>query len=472
MKTFDFGIVGLGVMGRNLAYNIGDNGYNLLGFDADEEKRTLLEDGASPNTNVKGVQSFQDLVDGLSTPRKILLMVPAGNPVDSVIKDLKPLLQEGDIIIDGGNSYYKDTNRRVKELETEGIHFMGMGISGGEKGARFGPSIMPGGDLKAYDAVKPFLEAISTKVGNDPCTAYMGKDAAGHYVKMVHNGIEYAIMQLISEAYDILHRGLGLDNDQLHQVFKEWNDGELNSFLIEITRDIFKYKDTEGYLLDFIMDKAGSKGTGKWTSQDAMDLGVAIPTIDASVSSRTISAYKEDRVKASKIYPSQLNDVEVADKQAFIDQVKDGLYLSILLSYAQGLAQLNKASEEYNLAIPLKDVVKIWRGGCIIRSVMLEKYYQAFINNPELTNILLDENISALAQSKAEALQEIVIFGIRKGLPTACLSSSLAYFEAFKTERLPINLVQAQRDYFGAHTYQRLDVDGTFHTQWDEQQNG
>lgn len=468
-QKYDFGMVGLGVMGRNLLYNMADNGFSVIGFDLDAEKGKELEKGATPGTHVKGVTTWEEFVANLATPRKITMLVPAGKPVDSVIESLLPLLDKGDIIIDGGNSHYTDTLRRVKYVGEKGFHFMGMGVSGGEKGARRGPSIMPGGDIEAYEVVKPVLEAVAAKVNGDPCTAYMGKDAAGHYVKMVHNGIEYAIMQLISEAYDLLHRGLGLFNEELHDVFAKWNEGELNSFLIEITRDIFKQKDPETgkYLLDLILDKAGAKGTGKWTSQDAMDSGVSIPTIDIAVSLRTISAYKEERTEAAKLYASTHKPLDV-DKATFIQQVGEALFFAVIISYAQGLALLVKASEELHMEIPLKDVVKIWRGGCIIRSTLLEKFYQAYTKNPTLSNILLDAGIAEIAKSKVESLREVVALAAKSSIAVGGLQTALAYFDSYTTERMPTNMIQAQRDYFGAHTYQRIDKEGSFHTEWDQ----
>lgn len=466
-QKYDFGMVGLGVMGRNLLYNMADNGFSVIGFDLDVEKGKELEKGATPGTQVKGVTTWTDFVSNLATPRKITMLVPAGKPVDSVIESLLPLLEKGDIIIDGGNSHYTDTLRRVKYVGEKGFHFMGMGVSGGEKGARRGPSIMPGGDLEAYDVIKPVLEAIAAKVNGDPCTAYMGKDAAGHYVKMVHNGIEYAIMQLISEAYDMLHRGLGVKDEELHDIFAKWNEGELNSFLIEITRDIFKQKDPETgkFLVDLILDKAGAKGTGKWTSQDAMDAGVSIPTIDISVSLRTISAYKEERVEAAALYGSTHQPLNV-DKETFIKQLGEALYFGMIMSYAQGLALLVKASAEMQMDIPLKDVVKIWRGGCIIRSSLLEIFYQAYTKNPTLSNILLDKEIAAIVKSKVESIREIVAHSAKSSISVGGLATALAYFDSYTTERMPTNLIQAQRDYFGAHTYQRIDKEGTFHTEW------
>src|SRR6218665_1448026 len=451
-------MIGLGVMGRNLLYNIAENGFSIAGFDLDEEKVKHLQDGATSEMKVKGTVSLEEFVTALETPRKIILMVPAGKPVDAVLGNITPLLSKGDIVIDAGNSYFEDTNRRISDLATKDLHFVGMGVSGGEKGARKGPSIMPGGDLEAFKLLKPMLESIAAKVDGEACTAYMGKGSAGNYVKMVHNGIEYAIMQLISEAYDLLRKGANLNNEQLYEVFKKWNDGEMNSFLIEITRDIFQQKDdlTDGYLVDKILDKAGAKGTGKWTSEQAMEIGVSIPTIDIAVTSRILSAYKDERILASKLYSEkQIRSPE--NVESFIQEVGDALYLATLISYAQGLALLVKASEEYQFDIPLKDVVKIWRGGCIIRSVLLEKFYTAYSSDPNLSNVLLNQEISDIVKSKVKSLRKTASFAVENGISSLGLQTALGYFDAYTTESLPVNLLQAQRDYFGAHTYQRID---------------
>jgi len=467
-QKYDFGMVGLGVMGSNLLYNIADHGFSVIGFDLNSEKAKNLEKEATPNTDVKGVSVIKDFISQLNTPRKIMLLVPAGKPVDAVIDNLIPHLEKGDIIIDGGNSHYVDTVRRVKYISEKGFHFMGMGVSGGEEGARKGPSIMPGGDVEAFKVVQPILEAVAAKVNGEACTAYMGKDAAGHYVKMVHNGIEYAIMQLISEVYDLMHRGLGLSNEEMHQIFHQWNQEELNSFLIEITADIFKQKDVETgkELLDVILDKAGAKGTGKWTSQDAMDRGVSIPTIDIAVSLRTLSAYKEQRINASKIYNKTHSSLET-DSSKFINELKEALFCAIIISYAQGLSLLVKASEELSMEIPLKDVVKIWRGGCIIRSTLLETFYEAYSAKTDLENILLDQNIASLLISRIDSLREVVSAAAKSSIAVGGLQTALAYFDAYTTERMATNMIQAQRDYFGAHTYQRIDKEGVFHTDWE-----
>lgn len=453
-------------MGRNLLLNMADHGFPVIGFDLDPQKGASLEASATAGTTVKGVATLAEMVSQMKTPRKIMMLVPAGKPVDNVIESLLPLLQKGDIVIDGGNSHYTDTLRRVKYLEPMGLHFMGMGVSGGEHGARTGPSIMPGGDVEAWQNVQPLLEAVSAKVNNQPCVAYMGKDAAGHYVKMVHNGIEYAIMQLISEIYDLLKRGLGLTNDELHEVFKKWNEGELQSYLVEITRDVFLQKDpdTGNSLVDMILDKAGSKGTGKWTSQDAMDLPVSIPTIDMAVAMRDLSSYKDERTAASALYKTRVTPV-TANKDEIIQLAHDALYFATLVCYAQGLAMLCKASEEIKMNIPLADVVKIWRGGCIIRSTLLETFYKAY-QNKGLSNILLDSSVAELANKKDANMRRFVALALESRVAVGGLASALAYFDAFTSEKMPVNLIQAQRDYFGAHTYERIDKPGKFHTEW------
>jgi len=470
-QLYDFGMIGLGVMGRNLLLNMADHGFPVIGFDLDPQKGASLEASATKGTTVKGVATLADMVNQMKTPRKIMMLVPAGKPVDDVIESLLPLIQQKDIVIDGGNSHYIDTLRRVKYLEAKGIHFMGMGVSGGEHGARTGPSIMPGGDLEAWQNVQPLLEAVSAKVNGDPCVAYMGKDAAGHYVKMVHNGIEYAIMQLISEVYDLLKRRLGLTNEELHDTFKRWNEGELKSYLVEITRDVFAQKDDEtgNSLVDMILDKAGSKGTGKWTSQDAMDLPVSIPTIDMAVAMRDLSSYKDDRTAAFTVYKNTVKPV-TADRNEVIQQAHDALYFATLICYAQGLSMLYKASAELKMDVPLADVVKIWRGGCIIRSVLLEDFYNAYKTNATLSNILLNESIAALAMKKEDNARKFVSLALSSHVSVGGLASTLAYFDAFTSEKMPVNLVQAQRDYFGAHTYERIDKPGKFHTEWKSEE--
>ncbi|HEY4062407.1 MAG TPA: NADP-dependent phosphogluconate dehydrogenase [Puia sp.] len=465
--TFKFGMIGLGVMGRNLLLNMADHGFAVVGFDKDATKTATLESSATPGTTVKGVNTLADMIQLLEKPRVLMMLVPAGKPVDDVIHDLLPVLEKGDIVIDGGNSHYTDTLRRVKFLEEKGFHFMGVGISGGEQGARTGPSIMPGGDPAAWPIVQPMLEAVAAKVNGEPCVAHLGKGAAGHYVKMVHNGIEYAIMQLISESYDLLHRGLGLDNDELYKIYRNWNEGELQSFLVEITRDIFLKKDdkTGNRLVDMILDKAGAKGTGKWTSQDAMDLGIPIPVIDMAVCMRELSAYKDERTQAAALYKTPSVDIPVP-KEVFIQQVQDALFFSTVISYAQGLAMLHAASKELEMDIPMQEVVKVWRGGCIIRSSLLPVFYSAYKKNPLLANLLLEGEICQLLQAKKQNMRNVIIHAIHMGYPVAGLMAALSYFDAYRSERMPTNLIQAQRDYFGAHTYNRIDEPGIFHTEW------
>lgn len=467
-NLFDFGMIGLGVMGRNLLLNMADHGFSVIGFDKDETKNSALESSATPGTTVKGVSELAQMIQLLQRPRKVMMLVPAGQPVDDVIASLLPLLEKGDVIIDGGNSHYTDTLRRVKYLREKDIHFMGIGVSGGEKGARTGPSIMPGGDKEAYAHVQPMLEAIAAKVNGEPCVAYLGKEGAGHYVKMVHNGIEYAIMQLISESYAILKKA-GLSNEQLHEVFKSWNEGDLQSFLVEITADIFLQKDdkTDAHLVDVISDKAGSKGTGKWTSQDSMELPVAVPVIDTAVAMRTLSGYKDERVVAAELYGA--SNAISEETQVLIQQVHDALYFATILAYAQGLAMLFQASKDLQMEIPLTDVVSVWRGGCIIRSSLLGVFTSAYKQTPELSNILLNQEVAALVKSVEGNTRSLIAFAAQSGIPAAALMSSLAYFDAYKTAYMPTNLIQAQRDYFGAHTYQRTDIPGTFHTEWGQQ---
>jgi len=464
--AFDFGMIGLGTMGRNLLLNIADHGFATIGYDREEAKGKLLESEATKGTQVKAAPSLAEMIQQLKSPRKIMMLVPAGPIVDAVINDLLPIIAPGDIIIDGGNSHHTDTLKRINSLADKKIHFMGMGVSGGEAGARYGPSMMPGGDKDAWKAVQPILEAVAAKVSDQPCVAYMGKAAAGHYVKMVHNGIEYAIMQLISEAYDIMKRGLGLSNDELHTVFKKWNEGELQSYLIEITAAIFLKADdlSKNKLVDMILDKAGSKGTGKWTSQDAMDLPVSVPTIDIAVALRDLSGYKDERLKAAALYNPLIKPLKNKDKT--IQQLHDGLLASIIICYAQGLAMLAKASNTLQMDIPLKDVVKIWRGGCIIRSSLLEMFTAAFKKEKQLENILLSKKIALMTKRKIPALRKMIQQVAVSKIPATGLMSALGYFDAYCSGQMPVNLIQAQRDLFGAHTYQRIDREGIFHTEW------
>jgi 6-phosphogluconate dehydrogenase len=465
---YQIGMVGLGTMGCNLVMNMSDHGFSVAGYDRDPEKVNSIQRTAG-DRQVKGAFSLEEFIGLLKTPRAIIMLVPAGGPVDAVINELLPHLDKGDLLIDSGNSHFVDTSRRTKELESKGYHFMGMGISGGEEGARFGPSLMPGGPKDGYELVRPILEAVSAKVNNEPCVAYMGPGAAGHYVKMVHNGIEYGIMQLISEAYDLLKRGAGLSDDELHQVFDEWNRTELQSFLIEITAEIFLQNDekTGDRLVNKILDRARSKGTGKWTSQDAMDLQVPIPTIDMAVIMRDLSALKDQRVAAAKLLTGPSPSFN-GDKSAFVQKVKNTLYFAIVTSYAQGMAMLQKASETYEYNLQPEDVARIWRGGCIIRAALLELIRTAYATNPSLPNLLVDPSFAKELLQRQADVREVLIKAVEWGLPVPCLMASLTYFDGYRSERLPTNLVQAQRDKFGAHTYERVDEPGIFHTEWNK----
>lgn len=465
---YDAAMIGLGTMGRNLLLNMADNGFSVIGYDknAVTAQSLLTEANNSPNVAIAG--SLQEMCSKLKTPRKILLLVPAGKIVDSVLEELVPFLEKEDIVVDSGNSYYKDTQGRVSYMAEKGFHFVGMGISGGEMGARKGPSIMPGGDKNAWQQLQPILTAVSAKVNNDACVSYMGNHAAGHYVKMVHNGIEYAIMQLISETYDILKNAAGLSNKELHNVFATWNEGSLQSFLIEITSLVFLKKDeaTGNDLVDMILDKAGSKGTGKWTSQDAMDLPVSIPTIDMAVAMRDMSVYREQRIAAAKLYNKKIA-LSTLPKDEIIQLAGKALHAAITICYAQGLAMLQQASAQLEMDIPLADVVKIWRGGCIIRSATLNNFYDAFQKDPKLKNLLLDSNIATLIQQNEESLRSFTTLAIHQKVAATAFASTIGYYDAFTDEKMPVNLIQAQRDFFGAHTYLRTDVEGVFHTDWE-----
>jgi 6-phosphogluconate dehydrogenase len=465
---YDFGMIGLGVMGSNLLLNMADHGFAVIGYDKNPDKTKLFESSATKNTIVKGVNTLPEMINSLKIPRKIMMLVPAGKPVDSVIDDLKPLLQKGDIIIDGGNSHYIDTLKRITELKEIGLHFMGIGISGGEEGARKGPSIMPGGDEEAYKEVAPLLKAVAAKVNGEPCVDYLGNNAAGHYVKMVHNGIEYAIMELISECYDLMHNGMNFSNDEIHEIFKKWDSGEMKSFLLEISASIFEKKDEKSdsrFLVDMILDKAGAKGTGKWTSQEGLDLPMPIPTIDSAVMMRNLSSLIDERKEAALLYKTSLQKINIA-KDEFIKLLYDALYFATIISYAQGLAMLVTASIELKMDIPVPRVVDVWRGGCIIRSALLDTFSKAY-ENAGLKNLLLDKNIAALLSQRVESAQKIVSLAALNNYPSAGFMSSLNYYNAYRRKLLPTNLVQAQRDFFGAHTYQRVDVEGIFHTEWE-----
>ncbi|QGH33373.1 NADP-dependent phosphogluconate dehydrogenase [Gracilibacillus salitolerans] len=472
MAKQQFGVIGLAVMGKNLALNVESRGYSLAVFNRTYQKTEDFLNNEAKGKNFVGAETIEEFVNSLETPRKIMLMVQAGPATDATIASLKPLLDEGDILIDGGNTFFKDTMRRNAELDESGIHFIGTGVSGGEEGALKGPSIMPGGQKEAYDKVAPIFEAISAKVEGDPCVTYIGPNGAGHYVKMVHNGIEYGDMQLICEAYFIMKHVLGLGAEELHEVFAEWNKGELDSYLIEITTDIFKKKDKETGkpMIDVILDTAGQKGTGKWTSQSSLDLGVPLPVITESVFARFISAMKEERVAASKVLqgPSAGDKPYEGDKDELIEAIRKALYMSKIVSYAQGFAQMRAASEENDWNLQYGNISMIFRGGCIIRAQFLQKIKEAYDRDPALANLLLDPYFKEIVESYQTSLRKVLSLAMERGIPVPGFASALAYYDSYRTETLPANLLQAQRDYFGAHTYQRNDKEGVFHTEWLE----
>jgi 6-phosphogluconate dehydrogenase len=468
MTLQSFGVIGLAVMGENLALNVERNGFPISVYNRSREKTDAFMATRAQGKNVKAAYTLAEFVSSLAQPRRILVMVKAGAPVDAVIQELKPLLAPGDTIIDGGNSLFDDTARRTAELENTGLTFIGMGVSGGEEGALNGPSMMPGGTKAAYDNLEPILVKIAAQVDDGPCVAYMGPGGAGHYVKMVHNGIEYGDMQLIAEAYDLLKNVLGLDHKELHQVFSDWNKtAELNSFLIEITADIFKYidKDTNQPLVELIMDAAGQKGTGRWTVQSALELGVPIPTIIAAVNGRIMSSYKAERVAASAILTGPTEKF-TGDKATFINQVRDALYCSKICSYAQGMALLSAASSAEKYDLKLGEIARIWKGGCIIRAGFLDSIKKAFDENPNLANLLLAPEFKQTILDRQTAWREVLIQAARLGIAVPAFSASLDYFDSYRRASLPQNLTQAQRDYFGAHTYERTDKSGSFHTEW------
>jgi len=462
------GVVGLAVMGKNLALNMESKGFSVAVYNRSPEKtKELVEEAAGKN--LVGCYSVEEFVNALETPRKIMIMVKAGEPTDKTIESLLPHLDQGDIIIDGGNAYFPDTVRRDKELSAKGFRFIGTGVSGGEEGALKGPSIMPGGPREAYELVGPIFEAISAKVNGEPCCTYIGPGGAGHYVKMVHNGIEYGDMQLICEAYQLLNDVLGLSAEELHSIFAEWNRGELDSYLIEITADIFRKKDPETGkpMVDVILDTAGQKGTGKWTSASALDLGVPLSIITESVFARFLSAMKQERIEASKLLKGpNAASLPAVDKAEFVEQVRRALYASKICSYAQGFAQMRAASEEFGWDLKYGEIAKIFRGGCIIRAQFLQNITDAYARNPELKNLLLDDYFKNAVENYQDAWRSVVATAVSRGIPVPAFASALAYYDSYRTERLPANLLQAQRDYFGAHTFERVDKEGTFHFEW------
>jgi 6-phosphogluconate dehydrogenase len=468
MGQQSFGVIGLAVMGENLALNVERNGFPIAVYNRTSAKTDSFMKERAQGKNAIAAYSLKEFVEALERPRKILIMVKAGSPVDATIAELKPLLDEGDILIDGGNSLFTDTERRAKDLESAKFTFIGMGVSGGEEGALNGPSLMPGGTKVAYEALEPILTKISAQVDDGPCVTYIGPGGAGHYVKMVHNGIEYGDMQLIAEAYDLLKSVLGLNHQQLQDVFAEWNTTpELNSYLIEITADVFKKIDPETGqpLVDLILDAAGQKGTGRWTVADALEIGVAIPTIIAAVTARILSSYKAERVAASQELTA-ITTPFTGDTATFANKVRDALYCSKMCSYAQGMALLSKASATYGFQLNLGECARIWKGGCIIRAGFLNKIKHAFDENPSLPNLLLAPEFKQTILDKQSAWREVVATATQMGIAVPAFSASLDYFDSYRRDRLPQNLTQAQRDYFGAHTYERVDKPGVFHTDW------
>ena len=469
MTQANFGVVGMAVLGKNLALNVESRGYTVALFNRTTAKTEEVV-AEHPDKNFVLTKTIEEFVAAIEKPRRIMLMVQAGPATDATIQALLPHLDKGDILIDGGNTHFPDTMRRNAELADSGINFIGTGVSGGEKGALEGPSIMPGGQKEAYDLIAPIFEQIAGKAPQDgkPCVAYMGPNGAGHYVKMVHNGIEYGDMQLIAESYDLLKRVLGLDNAEIQSIFEEWNEGELDSYLIEITKEVLKRKDdqgTDGYIVDKILDKAGNKGTGKWTSQSSLDLGVPLPLITESVFARFISTYKDERVKASSI----LSGPEVkfsGDKAEIVEKIRQALYFSKIMSYAQGFAQLRQASKEYDWDLPYGTIAQIWRAGCIIRAGFLQNITDAFDKDANLENLLLDEYFIDITKRYQAAVRDVVSLAVQAGIPVPTFTSAISYYDSYRSANLPANLIQAQRDYFGAHTYERNDMEGIFHYDW------
>ncbi len=469
-ESCDIGLVGLGIMGQNLVLNMADQGVPVAVYNRTAEKTEDFISRRAGDRSIVPGYGMEEFVSLLKRPRPVMLMIQSGKPVDIVIGKLAPLLQEGDMIVDCGNSHFSDTDRRREALEEKGILYLGMGISGGEFGARHGPSMMPGGAEKGYNRIKPIVEKTAAQVDGDPCAAYLGKGSAGHYVKMIHNGIEYGIQQLIAESYDLMKRGLGLDNGKLHEIFGGWNRQELDSFLMEITADIFSTMDekTDGHVVDVILDVARQKGTGLWTAKEANDLRVPAPTIHTAVGMRIMSELKDERKRASRLLNGPQEGLG-GDAGDFVDKLKNGLYAAFIVTYAQGMALLRRASDQRGYDFDLEAVARIWRGGCIIRSVLLQDIRAAYLEQPGLPHLLLNRNLAQKVMSRQQDWRDVVQAAARWGIPAAGFMASLAYYDSFRSARLPANLIQAQRDYFGAHTYERIDREGTFHTEWFEE---
>jgi 6-phosphogluconate dehydrogenase len=462
---YQFGMVGLGTMGRNLALNVADHGYSVVGLATSEEKAANFAKLAEGRklTGVCGPESFIAL---LEKPRIIMILVPAGDPVDAVISELSPWMESGDFFIEGGNSHFTDTERRAAQLATKGLGFIGIGVSGGEEGARHGPSMMAGGTAESYARVKPILEAVAAKFEGEPCVGLLGKGGGGHYVKMVHNGIEYGLMQLIAETYDLMHRGLGMQNSQIADQFDEWTSGPFGGFLTQITADVLRVRDASGKdLVDLVLDKAKQKGTGKWTSQDALDLGIPIPTIDAAVSARQLSGFKDERVAAEKFFGARAHENNPS-AEATLQALTKALHQAFLITYAQGISLLKAASIEHKMDIDVEQSAKVWRAGCIIRSALLEPIRRVVASNPEGQSILVSDEFREVVGVHDSSLRDTVSLMLLQNVPAPAYSASLNYLMGLRSARLPANLIQAQRDYFGAHTYERVDMPGTFHTDW------
>jgi 6-phosphogluconate dehydrogenase len=470
MAKAQVGLIGLAVMGENLALNIASKGFPIAVYNRTTSVTEAYLAGAAQGKDVVGTTSLQEFVDAIERPRRIVIMVQAGPPVDAVLGQLLPLLEKGDLVMDCGNSLYQDTERRDAQINPTGINFFGVGVSGGEEGALKGPSIMPGGPAEGYNLVEPILTKIAAQVPDGPCVAYMGRGSAGHYVKMVHNGIEYGDMQLIAEAYDILGRGLGMPAGELSKLFAEWNKGELDSYLIEITSHVLAAVDADSGkpMVDVILDKAGQKGTGRWTAQDALEMGVPIPTIEGALWARNVSAFKDQRVAAADVLkgPTPGAAIKGADRDRLIEAVRQGLYASKIASYAQGMAMLATASVEKRYDLKLAEIARIWKGGCIIRARLLNEIQGAFTRNPTLPNLLIDEQFRDEIGRRQDGWRHVVRTAVELGIPVPATAASLNYYDSYRTARLPANLIQGQRDYFGAHTYERIDRPGTFHTEW------
>ncbi len=464
----DLGLIGLGVMGRNFLLNIADHGFSVAGYDLDGEKAKRLEQEKSPDHDIRPAGNLAGFIDELKRPRAVMLLVPAGDPVDTVLKELSPRLDPGDMIVDGGNSHFTDTERRSRFMEEKSLLYMGAGISGGEAGARNGPSIMPGGPSEGYERLAPILEKAAAHVDGEPCVAHMGKGSAGHYVKMVHNGIEYGVMELIAEAYDFLKRGLGLSARELAEVFEKWNGGPLKSYLVQITARIFSKTDegTDRPLVEQILDAARQKGTGRWTSQEAMALQAPTPTIDAAVAMRNLSADTAARERTARVFPDPVAS-PAGSRQDWIEGLGRALHAGMILTFTQGMNLLAKASAQYGYGLDLSTVARIWRGGCIIRTSLLEEIRAAYEKDAGLSNLMLDPDLARSLKRLQTSLRSVCAAACKAGIPAPGFAACLGYFDGFRSARLPANLVQAQRDYFGSHRYERVDAEGTFHTDWE-----